>query len=128
MTNNKIILDMYYMEINDIETVENSPEGSADIFHFSITGKPMMFIESADKLEIFAVMRVEKDWARDDGTYTKRNWKTYQTWTFDFVTETVHIDTWPPEGEEPTYDPGDPSTYDWDRYGDIIAWHYPGPS
>ena len=65
VTNNKIILDMYYMEINDIETVENSPEGSADIFHFSITGKPMMFIESADKLEIFAVMRVEKDWARE---------------------------------------------------------------
>ena len=127
----KIWLDVYNLETNLIADIEGSPEGSVDILEYSMTGKPMVFIESEDKLEIFAVMRVTKSWAQFDGTYKQASWKTWLWFTFDFDAGTVYIDGWPGEEDEGDilgeYDPEDPDTWDWDRYGTITAYDYHGP-
>lgn len=128
----QIWLDVYNLETNLDADIEGSPEGSIDIFEYSMTGKPMVFSEDEGKLEIFAVMRVTKTWAQFDGTYKSASWKTWLWFTFDFDAGTVHIDGWPGEEEEGdilgTYDPENPDTWDWDRYGTITAYDYTGPS
>jgi len=126
----KIWLDVRYLETNVMSGMEGSPEGSVDILESSMTGKPMVFIESEDKLEIFAVMRITKTWAQFDDTYKPQSWKTWIWFTFDFDAMTVHMDGYPGEAIEPPgpADPNDIDTYDWDRYGTITAYSYPGPS
>ena len=57
---NQIWLQVNYIEKNLIEAVENSPDGSVDLFEFSYMGQPMAFIEGEDTLDIFAVMKVDK--------------------------------------------------------------------
>lgn len=134
VSGNKVWLHAYYLEENLDEAVEVSPEGSVDVFEWSMLGKPMMMYEDGDKLYIFAQLQVKKAWATFDGTYEPKNWKTWRMLIIDFDSGEVLFDSYPPDPfsdpppgsePEPTVVEGEPWTYDWDVDCTLIAYDYP---
>ena len=125
----KVWLNVYYIEKNTIGSEENSPDSSIDLFEITLIGKPMaMYTDDNDRLHIFAQIQIKKMWATYDGTYEPKMVKTWNDFIFDFDEGWVLIDGYPPDsrGDPPSYYPpedtvvsGEPWTYDWDINGII---------
>ena len=112
-----------------------SPDHSVDIFEFTFLGtKPIMMYDDVElkKLYIIAPLQIKKQWAKSDGTYESKTWKTWRALVIDFDNNQVLIDSFPADEfsdppyppEEPAVDPSKPWTYDWDIEGKIINADY----
>ena len=127
ISDDKIHFSYGYLELNLDEDIENSPVASIDEMSFTNIGSPMyyMYDEDENMLFMFLQIQVKKEWAMFDGSYTHKTWKTWQGITIDFDLNTLHIDSYPPEGDdEPPVVPSDPDTWDWDKEGTVLVSSY----
>jgi hypothetical protein len=103
-----------YLERNLDSDIEQSPEGSIDVFihEFSVEG----FAVVGGRLEFWGTLHVKKWWAKLDGTREWVEWDTSPV-TITMTSRRFYLDS-PPPGPEP-----DPLEQDWDRVGRTLSVH-----
>ena len=104
----KVWFYAYYTELNIDSEAEMGPEGSVDLFEFSLIGTPMSMGYDDDSYDVFAQLLVKKTKAQFDGTYTQKTWK---TWNLIEISENgVDFTMWRRPWET-----------EWDKIGTITA-------